>query len=164
MIHAFSAVLLFFSQTADLPSDPVLETDAPAAPSPAASDQTKAQATIITSDSFQLEASENRGTFSGNVKVVDPNFELSADELVIFFGANNQLERLLARGNVAIKQGGRASSSRQAEYILAEKKITLTGDPTVTEGRNQITGTKITIYQDREKMDVEGRSRVQFFP
>ncbi|GAB4249054.1 MAG: hypothetical protein OHK005_15740 [Candidatus Methylacidiphilales bacterium] len=145
----------------DLPTDPLVET---AGPTPAVAKEAAGQATIITSDMFQLDTSENQGTFTGNVKVVDPNFELSADELVIFFSEGNQLERLVARGNVNIRQGNRASLSRQAEYLIAEKKITLTGDPTVTEGRNQITGTKITIYQDREKMDVEGRSRVQFFP
>lgn len=145
----------------EVPTDPLVET---AGPAPAVAKEAAGQATIITSDMFQLDASEKKGTFTGNVNVVDPNFELSADELVIFFAEDNQLERLVARGNVNIRQGNRASLSRQAEYLIAEKKITLTGDPTVTEGRNQITGTKITIYQDREKMDVEGRSRVQFFP
>ncbi|MFQ3670508.1 MAG: LptA/OstA family protein [Verrucomicrobiia bacterium] len=163
-MNSWIGYVLFVAATAqelEKPADPIVETTGPVA---AAREEGQGQATIITSDSFQLNASENQGTFTGNVRVVDPNFELTSDELVIFFGAGNQLERILARGNVVIKQGGRASSSRQAEYFLAEKKITLTGDPTVTEGRNQITGTKITIYQDREKMDVEGRSRVQFFP
>jgi lipopolysaccharide export system protein LptA len=141
-------------------SDPVVETTGPAAGGGAPA----VQSTVINSDNFRLDLSKNEGIFTGNVRVVDPKFELASDELVIYFEDGSKLKRLVARGNVNIKQADKSSSSRQAEYIIDERKIILTGDPSVMQGRNKITGTAITIYQDQEKMDVDGRSRVQFFP
>ena len=124
-----------------------------------------APATTITSDTLSLDLSKKQGTFSGNVKAVDPKFELSADELIIYFDKDNKPERLVATGNVQIKQSDKNTSSRQAEYIVAEKKIVLTGDPVVSQGPNKISGNTITIYQDSEKMTVEGgRTKAVIFP
>lgn len=134
-----------------------------------AQDKAKAPAgekkqTEITSNSFKLDLGKKIGTFSGNVVVKDPGFNLSSDELVVYFADGNKMEKLVARGNVKIKNGTeRASESREAEYILAEKKIKLTGDPVVIQGENRITGTVITIYPDSDRMDVDGRSKVQFY-
>jgi len=124
-----------------------------------------APATTITSDSLSLDLSKKEGTFSGSVKAVDPKFELNSDELIIYFDKDNKPERLVAKGNVAIKQADKTTSSRQAEYIIAERKIVLTGDPVVSQGPNRVNGNTITIYQDSEKMTVEGgRSTVKFYP
>lgn len=122
-------------------------------------------ATTITSDSLSLDLSKKEGTFSGNVKAVDPKFELNSDELIIYFDKDNKPERLVAKGNVTIKQADKNTSSRQAEYVVAERKIILTGDPAVSQGPNKVSGNTITIYQDSEKMTVEGgRTKALFFP
>jgi lipopolysaccharide export system protein LptA len=120
--------------------------------------------TEVTSNSFRLDLSKKLGTFSGSVTVKDANYELTSDELTIYFTEDNKMERLVARGNVKIKQGsGRSAESREAEYVVADKKIKLTGDPVVSQGANRITGTVITIYPDSDKMEVDGRSKVQFY-
>jgi lipopolysaccharide export system protein LptA len=74
------------------------------------------------------------------------------------------MERLVARGNVKIKQGAdRSATCREAEYNVAEKRLRLTGDPVVMQNQNRVTGTVITIYPENDRMEVDGRSRVQFF-
>ena len=120
--------------------------------------------TTVSSNTFRLDMTRKEGTFSGSVTVKDPKFDLDSDELVVYFNKDNQMERLVARGNVKIRQSqGNSSSSREAEYLLADKKIKLTGDPVVMQGTNRVTGTVITIYPDSDRMDVDGRSKVQFF-
>ncbi|NJK90582.1 MAG: hypothetical protein HC904_01380 [Blastochloris sp.] len=120
--------------------------------------------TEVTSNSFRLDLSKKLGTFTGSVLVKDPNFDLSSDELVVYFDDDNKLQRLVARGNVKIKQAsGRAAEAREAEYVVTEKKIKLTGDPVVNQGQNRVTGTVITIYPESDRMDVDGRSKVQFY-
>jgi len=122
-------------------------------------------ATTITSDTLSLDLSKKEGTFSGNVRAVDPKFELGADELVIYFDNDNKPERLVAKGNVTIKQADKTSNSRQAEYIVAERKIILTGNPVVNQGPNRVSGNTITIFQDSEQMKVEGgRTTAVFYP
>lgn len=134
----------------------------PTAAKPAAS--TALKETEVTSNSFRLDLSKKLGTFSGSVAVKDPSFDLTSDELVVYFNEDNKLQRLVARGNVKIKQAsGRSAEAREAEYVVAEKKIKLTGDPVVNQGENRVTGTVITIYPESDRMDVDGRSKVQFY-
>jgi len=140
----------------------------PLAPNTSAAAKTSPGAVIketeVTSNSFKLDLSKKFGTFTGSVTVKDPNFDLTSDELVVYFDVDNKMERIVARGSVKIKQAsGRSAEAREAEYILADKKIRLTGDPVVNQGANRVTGTVITIYPSSDRMEVDGRSKVQFF-
>jgi lipopolysaccharide export system protein LptA len=120
--------------------------------------------TEVASNSFRLDLGKKLGTFAGSVVVKDPNFDLTSDELVVYFDEANKMQRLVARGNVKIKQGsGRTAEAREAEYSVTDKKIKLTGDPVVNQGANRVTGTVISIYPDSDRMDVDGRSKVQFY-
>jgi lipopolysaccharide export system protein LptA len=120
--------------------------------------------TQVVSDSFRLNLEKKEGVFTGNVRVTDATFNLESEELVVYFTANNKMDRLVARGNVKIKQGAdRAATCREAEYNVAEKRIRLTGEPVVMQNQNRVTGTVITIYPENDRMDVDGRSKVQFF-
>jgi lipopolysaccharide export system protein LptA len=130
---------------------------------PESSGKAAVNETTVNSNTFRLDMTKKEGTFSGSVTVKDPKFDLDSDELVVYFNKDNQMERLVARGNVKIRQSqGNSSSSREAEYILTDKKIKLTGDPVVMQAGNRVTGTVITIYPDSDRMDVDGRSKVQF--
>ena len=140
----------------NLPLSAQTKTQAPA--------KTEVKETTVTSNVFRLDMTKKEGTFTGNVMVKDPKFDMESEELVVYFDKDNKMERLVARGNVKIRQAqGNNSTSREAEYIIADKKIKLTGDPVVLQGSNRVTGTVITIYPDSDRMDVDGRSKVQFF-
>jgi lipopolysaccharide export system protein LptA len=125
---------------------------------------TEPKGTQVVSDAFRLNLSKKEGLFTGNVRVTDANYTLEAEELTVYFTADNKMERLVARGNVKIKQGAdRSATCREAEYNVAQKRLRLTGDPVVMQNQNRVTGTVITIYPENDRMDVDGRSRVQFF-
>jgi len=131
---------------------------------PAAAADPAAKGTQVVSDAFRLNLSKKEGLFTGNVRVTDPGYTLEAEELTVYFTQDNKMERLVARGNVKIKQGAdRAATCREAEYNVAEKRIRLTGEPVVMQNQNRVTGTVITIYPESDRMDVDGRSKVQFF-
>lgn len=121
-------------------------------------------ATTITSDSFRLALSKREGIFMGNVVLKDSRFEMTADRMVVTFDDKNTVSSLTATGEVTIRQGGRMTTSRQAEYIVSEKKLVLTGDPVVMQDQNRIAGTVITIFPEEDRMEVSGgRSTVQIF-
>ncbi|MEO0453793.1 MAG: LptA/OstA family protein [Verrucomicrobiota bacterium] len=120
--------------------------------------------TEITSNTFRLDLSKSEGLFTGEVRVTDKKFNLESEELTVYFDEDNQVKRLVARGDVKIFQGeSTTATSREAEFILADSALKLTGDPVVTQDGSRITGTLITIYTDTDRMDVEGRSKAQFF-
>jgi len=128
------------------------------------SEGVKDEGTVITSNRFRLDLSKKEGVFAGGVRVVDPDFELTAEELIAYFDDKNQVERLVARGKVEIQQGEeRSATCREAEYFVVEKSLKLNGDPVVTQDGNEITGTVIKIFPDGDRMEVDGRSKVEFF-
>lgn len=120
--------------------------------------------TVVTSNRLRLDLSKKEGVFAGGVRVVDKDFELTAEELIAYFDEKNQVERLVARGKVEIQQGAsRSATCREAEYLVKDRSIKLNGDPVVTQDGNEITGTVIKIYPDSDRMEVDGRSKVEFF-
>lgn len=124
----------------------------------------KDEGTVVTSNRFRLDLTKKEGIFAGGVRVVDSDFELTAEELIAFFDESNQVERLVARGKVEIDQGGeRSATCREAEYTVSDKSLKLTGDPVVSQDGNEITGTVIKIFPDGDRMEVDGRSKVEFF-
>jgi lipopolysaccharide export system protein LptA len=132
--------------------------------SPAAKKDDGAKETVVDSDTFKLDLSQHSGVFIGNVHVVDPSFEMTSDEMTLFFDKDNKIERMVARGNINLKQGDKQSAtSREAEYTVADKKLKLTGNPIVQQGDNKVTGAVIYLYPGSDRMDVEGRSKVRFY-
>ncbi|MDR2462596.1 MAG: lipopolysaccharide transport periplasmic protein LptA [Verrucomicrobiales bacterium] len=120
--------------------------------------------TTVESDSFRLDLEKQTGVFLGGVHVVDAEFELTADEMTLFFDKGNKIERMSARGNVVIKQGEKQTATgHEADYEVAGKKLRLTGNPQVQQGGNKVTGKVIYLYPGSDRMEVEGRSKVRFY-
>ncbi len=131
-------------------------------------------ATVITADSFRLDQGTRQGVFTGSVVVSSKNFRMQSRELTVFFGSgapaagtggtvaagSNKVQRLLARGDVVIVSQDRNASAVQADYDVASDKMVLTGAPQITQGKDTITGTTITLFRSSSKMEVDGRSRV----
>jgi lipopolysaccharide export system protein LptA len=123
-------------------------------------------ATVVTSEVFRLDMAQKQGVFTGNVLVVANDFKLKATEITVFFAADgsNKIERLVARGAVEIEQSDRNAKSNQAEYLVAQDKMILSGSPEITQrGGNRLTGSTITIYRSSNRMEVDGRSRVVLY-
>ena len=128
--------------------------------------------TIVTSDAFRLDQSQHQGIFTGNVVVSSKNFRLKTRELTVFFSqgvapagsavtaGSSKVERLVARGDVQIDMDGRTATSAEAEYTVVDGKVTLTGTPQITQGKDVITGTTITLYRADNRLEVDGRSRM----
>jgi lipopolysaccharide export system protein LptA len=127
---------------------------------------TNPNATVVTSEVFRLDMSKKQGVFTGNVLVIAQDFKLKASEITVFFASagEGKIERLVARGGVEIEQSDRTAKSNQAEYMVPEDKMILTGSPEITQkSGNRLTGSTITIYRSSNRMDVDGRSRVVLY-
>jgi lipopolysaccharide transport protein LptA len=123
--------------------------------------KTNPSATVITSEAFQLDMAKREGVFMGNVLLVGNNLKMKSSDLTVYFDSTGkQVERLVAHGNVEIEQGSRIARASQAEYIVREDKLVLTGSPELLQEKNRLTGSTITIYRSNDRMEVNGRSRV----
>ena len=113
-----------------------------------------------------LEASdpgdaERRIRFAGGVELRQGDIELHARELeAIYPPGATQPERLVAREDVALREGERQARCEQAEYRLQERHLSCAGNAVLQEGDDHLEGERIAFDFGSQKVDVEGRTRL----
>lgn len=120
----------------------------------------------ITADKLVTDNQKRSADFTGNVKAVQQNTVITTDRLTLFYGSQggksptqstNSIERMEANGNVRIEFDNKVAVSRQAVYIIAERKLVLSGpESKVISGQDEISGSKITFYRDKGQVALEG--------
>ena len=138
------------------------------AQSPAENNKKSQSPVEITADELISHGDKNYAEFIGNVAAIQGNFSIHSDALRIYYHASgtnitadsnkpDALEKIVAIGNVVIKADSRRAETERAEYSLKEDKVVLSGeDSTVTDGKNTLTGSKITWHRDTGQISVEG--------
>ncbi|QSR89706.1 hypothetical protein IT6_01855 [Methylacidiphilum caldifontis] len=123
---------------------------------------TNPDATVVTSNTFKMDQNIHQGFFSGNVIAIANNFKMRSNEMTVFFDENgSEIKKLIAKGEAILIQEKRTAKAAQMEYIVAEDKLILTGNPEVIEeNKDHVTGNVITIFRNSNQMFVDGHSRV----
>jgi len=130
---------------------------------------------IYANEAF-FDSTKNVGVFSGNVKVIDPRFNLQSDKLTVYLhrGEEQGLDKAVADGNVGVvrdrpdPEGGppqRAiGRSEHAVYTASDGNVELTGAPKVQQGTNIHVATSpqtvMVINQDGQ-LTTHGPSRTE---
>ena len=102
---------------------------------------------IITCDgALAIDYEKNIATFNDNVKVERTDSVIYSDKMDLYFSSdkekqksdkepglmgNNKIDKIVARGNVKIVRGENTSTSEEAVYTAADKKIVLNGRPKI---------------------------------
>ena len=120
--------------------------------------------TTITSDRLEFDYKEYVALFEGHVKVVDPQFTLTSDRMLVFFENTNDVSRVDAVGHVHMVSLDRTASCGKAVYTRNNGAIVLTSDPIVSKGENTLRGQKITVWTGSSRVDVEGGVQLQGTP
>jgi len=115
--------------------------------------------------STTLEADNQAGTavFSGDVVARQGDVTIYAGRMTIQYDNQaREVRRIVAEQDVRIVQGERLATAQRAEYDQASGEIVLTGEPRVHQGKNEVSGEKITVFIDQDKSIVtgNGNSRV----
>ena len=96
------------------------------------------------------------------------NMTIFCDSLKIFYtgtpaqGTQGQpgaesIQRIVAKGNVRINFDNQTATTQQAEWSPKEQTIVLSGPGSkIVSGKNSITGSKITLHQGDNRIQVEG--------
>lgn len=132
----------------------------------------------ISADSLTVPGgAERQAVFSGNVHAVGDRFEITADRLKIYYQSSagspgddistgNNLEKIIAIGNVVITSGEKIAKTQEAVYDKDQQTIVLTGEQSMVQQNNSfISGAKIIMHTDSEAVSVEGENgkRVEAF-
>jgi lipopolysaccharide export system protein LptA len=138
---------------AQTPDDPDSETPAPPG------------STVIHSDELHSDQQNHVSVFTGRVVVIGTNFRMTCQEMTVNFTKDNKVDTIVATGDVVIIQPDRVTHCGHAEYFHDDDKFILTDQPTILDHKNQINGTRITIFRTTEKMIVDGgRSNIILGP
>lgn len=94
--------------------------------------------------------------FSGAVQVRRGEVILGCAELEVRYADAERIDRVLAAGGVEVRRGERLATSASAELNGATGKITLLGEPRLSEGPNTLLGHTIVLWLDDERATCEG--------
>jgi lipopolysaccharide export system protein LptA len=103
-------------------------------------------------------AADNKGKtaiFTGKVVAKQGDITIYADRLTINYGdKNNDVEKIEADGNVRIVQENRIGTAAHAVYESRQGRITLTGNPKITQGADTMSGNIITYFIDEDRSEI----------
>lgn len=120
----------------------------------------------VSSERMTFESKTRTFIFEEKVRVVRCTMTILSDRLQVINDASDKnVERIIATGHVQFQQGQRSAAAERAEYVEAQQKLVLTGDPRVwdTEARDEVRGEEIVLFLQDEKVQVK-RARVLFHP
>lgn len=134
----------------------------------------------ITADKLETFNDKNLAVFSGNVHATQADTVIDSDRLEIYYdrqentetagskpkkpdknpapkeGEKGSVKRVVAIGGVKIRSGDRLATTEKAEYTSETGIIVLTGENSkVNSGNNSVTGNKITMYRNEDRVVVE---------
>ena len=118
--------------------------------------------TRITSDGRLVIDYENKiAEFFNNVQVNDKNGEMKSNYLKVIFTKDGQnVSKMVAAGDVVIKQKERTAYSDNAVYIVQTEVLRLIGNPKIMEKGNVYTADEITILVKQNKVLFEPSAKI----
>ncbi len=93
--------------------------------------------------------------FEGAVEAGRGPLSVTCDRLEARYDAEGQLVSAVATGAVVVVRAEWRATATQAELRVGEGAVTLTGEPTVTNGAHALRGERIVLYVEREAVDCD---------
>jgi len=113
----------------------------------------------ISADTLEVNRKARVAIYRGNVAANDRarGMSILADQIEFFFDERmEELDRVLAAGNVRLSYGERRGVAERAEYYPAESRAVLIGHPKVWQNSDVISGCKITLLLRDDRSPVAG--------
>ncbi|MBP0615948.1 LptA/OstA family protein [Jiella mangrovi] len=127
----------------------------------------------IEANQLDVDDRNSVATFTGNVSVKQGNVQLNSGKLIVYYkrngkgsggqsgnassaqsapgslpGGSSQIERLEATNNVYVKSADQVATANAANFEMARKLVTMTGNVVLTQGDNVAEGCRLTISMD----------------
>lgn len=116
--------------------------------------------TNITSDTLTLNNKTRIFVYRGNVTVLQGDMKLISKTLEGTYSDKNQIQKLVAKGDVEITKQDIKATSQVALYDAVEATMTLTDNPQLQQGESMLTADKIKVFLNENRSQAEGSVRV----
>jgi lipopolysaccharide export system protein LptA len=121
----------------------------------------------ITADRIDFDNKEGVILFDRNVLVSDPQFTMRSDRLIVFLQGTNDVDQIMAIGNVSLTNENRSAKCDKAVYTRKDGQIVMTGNVVLRQGgdkRGEVSGSKMAIWLNEERMEILEGGRVTLPP
>jgi lipopolysaccharide export system protein LptA len=124
----------------------------------------KATPVEVMSDKLTYVETERKAVFGGNVQTRITGATIASEDIQVLLaprsGQGNQVDKILASGNIQIQQGERRATGGQLVYSAQDKKFVLKGSngvlPSIFDAeQGQITGNSLTFFTTDGRVLVE---------
>lgn len=110
----------------------------------------------IVADRSDWDLRARGAKFTGHVEVRRGEVTLRCDALDVRYASAERIDRIVATGNVEVRRGDRRANAASAELDGATGRISLTGEPRLSEGPNTLVGATLVLWLDDERATCEG--------
>jgi lipopolysaccharide export system protein LptA len=111
----------------------------------------------VSAKTLEWDHKAHRATFHSEVVARQKDLEIYSDDLMVFFNeTDNDVTRLVAKGNVTIIQLDRRATCEEAVYDRSQNRLVLEGDPVIRQGQNEVRGRRVIFYVEERRSVVEG--------
>lgn len=117
----------------------------------------------ITADWMEVDQAKSTIVYKGRVVAVQSDMTMRSDALTAFYDPEmKQMKQIVLDGKVNATQGTRVATGDRAVFDDKAKTVTLTGNPVMRQGNNQVSGAKVVYFieQDRAMVESDGKTRV----
>ncbi len=114
----------------------------------------------FSADHGELQGKANRAILAGNVVITQADLTLRAGRTTMAFtteGGGFKIHRVDAVGGVKIDRGDQAASGDVAIYDFDRRLITVSGNVTLIQGANRLSGGRLTIDLNSGLSTLDGR-------
>ncbi len=114
----------------------------------------------INADKMVSDKKNGLVSFFGTVVATKGKLTLKADRMIVYTTEDQGgFTKIEAFDNVKITRGEKVATGSKGVYLADTKKIVITGDPVLYDGKNKATGEKVVYYLDQEDMVITGSDR-----
>jgi lipopolysaccharide export system protein LptA len=111
----------------------------------------------VSAKTLEWDHKGHKATFHQEVVARQQDLEIHCDDLVIYFNENDDdVTRLVAKGNVRVMQQDRRASCEEAVYDRSNNRIVMEGNPVIRQGQNEVRGKRVIFYVGENRSVVEG--------
>lgn len=114
----------------------------------------------ITSDHVEAKQGKDSVRFYGNVEAKQKDVILKSDDLTAFYTKGGKaIDKIIAHGNVSIKQRNKKVVCGKAIFYNAKRWIVLEDSPTAWDGNNKISGGKMILLLEKNEIQILGTKK-----
>jgi lipopolysaccharide export system protein LptA len=110
---------------------------------------------IIEGDTSSWSLSDGRVVFQGHVTVTRPPVTVSCAKLVVTY-ADDHVDLAVATGDVVVRRGERVARGEHAVLEPVTGRVVLTGSPMINDGPRTLSGDRIELFLDDERLECSG--------